>query len=64
VRNLNFADVWVVADERASIGSAAHVELEAITTVGESEVKGRKRVLGDDAGGAGAAVAQQKRAGH
>jgi hypothetical protein len=63
VRNLNFADVWVVADERASIGSAAHVELEAITAVGESEVKGRERVFGDDEGGSGTAMAQQKHVG-
>ncbi len=64
VSDLDVADVWIVADQGAAVGGTAHVELETVGAVRESEVERRERVFGDGAGGAGAAVAEQERAGH
>jgi hypothetical protein len=61
--DFNFVDGGVVADKRATVRGAAHVELEAVAAVGEGQVKRRERVFRDNAGGAGAAVAEEEHVG-
>jgi hypothetical protein len=53
-----------VADDGYTVGGAADVELEAIAAVGEAELERCERVLRYLLKGAGAAVAEQKRARH
>jgi hypothetical protein len=62
--DLNFTECRVMADEGAAIGSAAHVELEAVATMRESKVERRESVFGNGAGGAGTAMTEQEGTGH
>ena len=48
----------------APVGGLADVEFETVAAVGKRQVEGRECVFGDGAGSAGAAMAEQKRAGH
>src|ERR1035437_2868627 len=54
----------LMADYRLSIGSEAHIELEAVATVGQGLVEGRECILRNRLEGAGAAVAEKKRTAH
>jgi hypothetical protein len=49
-----------MADKRASVTGQADIELNAIATVLESEVKRSKSILGDVSGDTRATVTQQK----
>jgi len=62
--NVVAPNLRIVTNHRLSILGEAHIEFQAVATVGQGLVEGGERVLGKRLDGAGAAVAEEKRAAH